>query len=181
VLVAVAFDPGSGGGTFALPLTIAGLGLGGAVVLQDLVQSSAPTEQASDVAGLSRSSSYLGQSIGVALAGAVLVGVLLTSTSSGVQTSPVLTAEQQQTVKARIDAGVAISAASDEQVRTTLQDQGAAPQVVDEAVRVNSQARDAGLTAAMIMLAISAALGALMSLRLPRDPTSAARRTTARA
>jgi len=63
---------------------------------------------------------------------------------------------------------VAVSAASDAQVRTAHW--VASPPAVEEAVRINGRAREGGLTAAMLLLAIGAAVGLLVSLRLPRGP-----------
>jgi hypothetical protein len=168
LLLAYTFGPDSGGWDFALPLALVGLGMGTGVVLQDMVQISAPAGQDSEVAGLSRSATYLGQAIGVALAGAVLAGVLIASFTAAAQASPVLSPEQKQQVDEVAEAGVQATAISDAQVEAALEQQGATPAVIEEMVRLYGIAREAALTAAMLVLAISAGLGFLIILLFRR-------------
>lgn len=167
LLVAAAFDPHPSGLRIAPGLAVAGLGLGLCTLLPDLVQSSAQEDTVSDVAGLSRSTSYLGQSLGVALAGALMIGGLLHTALDSVRTSTVLTSTQKQQSRQALEHGVQVTAVSDQQVRTTLANKGVTGAPADELVRINSRARDAGLTAATVGMTAFALAGAALALRLP--------------
>jgi predicted MFS family arabinose efflux permease len=95
----VLFPPVSSGLDLAPGLAVFGLGLGACAILPDLVQASAPPDQVSDVAGLSRSFSYLGQSLAVAITGVVLVSVLTSTLLHEAERSEVLVGEQQRVVE----------------------------------------------------------------------------------
>src|SRR5918994_1901923 len=82
--------------SLAPSLVLVGLGLGLVLaIIMDFVQSSAPSEQASEVAGFSRSVGYLGSSLGTALSGAVLIGVLIATGSTLLQRSEDLSSGQK--------------------------------------------------------------------------------------
>lgn len=166
-LVAAAFDPDSSGLRIAPGLAVAGLGLGLCTLLPDLVQSSADEDVVSDVAGLSRSTSYLGQSLGVALAGALMIGVLLNTALDAVRDSPVLTSSQKSRAAQTLSHGVQVTAVSDEQVRTALGKRGVTGAPADELVRINTLARGDGLTAATVGMGVIALAGAALTVRLP--------------
>ncbi|MFI8992955.1 MFS transporter [Streptomyces sp. NPDC053542] len=167
VLVAAAFDPDSSGLHIAPGLAVAGLGLGLCTLLPDLVQSAADEDVVSDVAGLSRSTSYLGQSLGVALAGALMIGVLLNTALDAVTDSPVLTSSQKGQAAQTLSHGVQATAVSDEQLRTALEKRGVTGASADELVRINTLARGDGLTAATAGMGVIALIGAGLTLRLP--------------
>jgi predicted MFS family arabinose efflux permease len=93
----VLFPPVSRGLDLAPGLAV--FGLGACAILPDLVQAAAPPDQVSDVAGLSRSFSYLGQSLAVAITGVVLVSVLTSTLLHEAERSEVLVGEQQRVVE----------------------------------------------------------------------------------
>jgi hypothetical protein len=95
----VLFPPVSSGLDLAPGLAVFGLGLGACAILPDLVQASAPSDQVSDVTGLSRSFSYLRQSLAVAITGVVLVSVLTSTLLHEAERSEVLVGEQQRVVE----------------------------------------------------------------------------------
>ncbi|WP_199896435.1 MFS transporter [Streptomyces niger] len=173
-LIAFVFGPDASGLRIAPGLAMAGLGLGLCTLLADLVQSSAAEDRVSDVAGLSRSFSYLGQSLGIALAGALMIGVLLGTALDSVRTSTVLTGGQKATAEHTLEHGVQATAVSDEQLRTALDRQGVSGPPADELVRINTLAREDGLTAAMVAMGLFALAGAGLAARLPREPRNAA-------
>jgi hypothetical protein len=167
VIVALTFDPAGSGWRLAPGLAVAGLGLGLGAILPDLVQSSAPPDEVSDVSGVSNSFSYLGQSVGVALAGALLAGVLLQSITDEVERSTALTERQRTQVEATVDKQAQVTAMSDDRLRAALQDGGVVGQAQDELVRINADARDKGLTSAMLCMGLFALAGGALALRLP--------------
>lgn len=166
-LIGVMFGAADRGADLAPGLALAGLGIGLCAVLPDVVQSSAPADGVSDVAGLSRSFSYLGQSLGVALAGGVMVAVLVASFSSLTNESSALTPPQKTTIEQRVENDIQATAVSDNHVREAAAAAGWPPQAEDELVRINGEARADGLTAAALTLAVMAAAGFLLALRLP--------------
>jgi MFS family permease len=170
VEIALMLGPGASGLDLAPGLVLAGLGLGACAVLPDLVQSSAAPENVSDVAGLSRSVSYLGQSVGVALGGAVLLGVLLSSFTAGVHNNQVLTDQQQSVVTQTVESGVQAAAMSDAQAATALARKGVTGPVADELIRINAVARVDGLRAAVLAMGVFALVGLTFAVRLPRWP-----------
>jgi hypothetical protein len=170
VEIALMLGPGASGLDLAPGLVLAGLGLGACAVLPDLVQSSAAPENVSDVAGLSRSVSYLGQSVGVALGGAVLLGVLLSSFTAGVHNNQFLTDQQQSVVTQTVESGVQAAAMSDAQAATALARKGVTGPVADELIRINAVARVDGLRAAVLAMGVFALVGLTFAVRLPRWP-----------
>ncbi|MEU6114177.1 MFS transporter [Streptomyces sp. NPDC047117] len=168
VMTVFAFEPVSSGLKIAPGLAVAGLGLGLCTLLPDLVQSSAAEDRVSDVAGLSRSFSYLGQSLGIALAGALMIGVLLNTMLASARTSTALTSSQKATVEHALEHSVQATAVSDQQLRAELGRRGITGPPADELVRINAQAREDGLTAAMAAMGVFALSGAALATRLPR-------------
>ncbi|RSM83199.1 MFS transporter [Kibdelosporangium aridum] len=170
VQVALMLEPGISGLDLAPGLVLAGLGLGACAMLPDLVQSSARPDNVSDVAGLSRSVSYLGQSVGVALGGVVLLGVLLSSFAAGVRDSQVLTGQQKSVVTRTVESGLQAAAVSDAQAVAVLADKGIIGPAADELVRINAAARVDGLRAAVLVMGVFALMGMALAVRLPRRP-----------
>jgi MFS family permease len=175
VIVALSFGPDSSGWALAPGLAVAGLGLGLSTILPDLVQSSAPPADVGDVSGLSNSFAYLGQSVGVALAGALMVGVLLQGFTDNVERSAALTAQQKTQVEMAMEEQARVTAISDEQLRATLRGRGVTGPIQDELVRINADARDQGLEAAVLGIVLFALTGGALALRLPRTTKETSR------
>jgi MFS family permease len=169
VIVAISFDPDGSGLRLAPGLAISGLGLGLCAILPDLVQSSAPADAVSDVAGLSRSASYLGQSVGVALAGALMVGVLVHSFTAGVRDSKVLSVQQKDAVEQTLDGQVQATAVSDRHLEEVLGKRGITGPEAADLVQINATARERGLTAAVLGMGLFALIGCALAPRLPRS------------
>ena len=101
-------------------LILVGLGLGLVLaIIMDFVQSATPPEQTSEVAGFSRSVGYLGSSLGTALAGAVLIGVLIASGSALLQQSADLSTDQKDRFEEALESST--QAVSNVQVEAELQ------------------------------------------------------------
>jgi MFS family permease len=145
-------------------LILVGFGIGLIMaVVQNLVLSVARPKTLGEVAGLARSLSYLGSSFGTAVAGAVLISVLIGTATTLTQQSTVLTDAQKSQVMTALDEDV--QAVSDTQVKAALS--GAPPEVQDEVVLINAASRDSGLRASMVLLGIVSLIAIVLSFRLP--------------
>ena len=157
----------SGSGWLLAPgLFLAGIGLGTVLAPSvNVVQSSMPERDQSEISGVSRSVSNLGSSLGTAVAGAVLVSALIVGMTSLTQASQVLppSAKQQIAVALQED----VSTLSDTQVRAALQ--GQPPAIVDEVVRINAEARDRALGWALVSIGLVGLIGLGVSLIFPPE------------
>ena len=148
-----------------------GLGLVGPASV-NVVQSAFGDEDQAEISGVSRSVSNLGSSLGVAVAGAVLVSALVTIGSQLTAENTTLPPDVKSEVNAALEGSV--SAVSDEQVEAALQ--GQPETVVLEVVRINAQARDRALGLALFVLGAVGLFGVLASLFLPGRPSQRAER-----
>ncbi|MDF5751811.1 MFS transporter [Spongiactinospora sp. TRM90649] len=171
VLIGLTFNPQGSGLWLAPGLAVAGVGMGCCTILSDLVQSAARPDEVSDVAGLSRSLSYLGQSVGVALAGALMTAVLLWTFTAGVDASGVFPPAQKSAIISTVETGVQVTAVSDEQLQAALAHRGLSSQAEAEIVRINAEARERALEAAVLGMAVFALIGFGLALCLPMAGT----------
>ncbi len=152
-----------------LPGTLVmGIGLGLVMApLLDLVQSSVPSQKESEISGLNRAFFNLGSSLGTAVAGAVLVAVLISGLATMTKSNTVLTARQKEefTQAARQNA----TEMSDAELKKELAREGAEPQVTSELVEINSKARERSLRAALAVIGAIGFLMSLLVLLLPSD------------
>src|ERR671910_1824952 len=149
--------------SLAPSLVLVGLGLGLVLaIIMDFVQSSAPSEQASEVAGFSRSVGYLGSSLGTALSGAVLIGGLIATGSSLLQQSEDLSSGQKEQFVEALEKST--QAVSDAQLEAELKVQP--PEVEQEVVSIYAQARSKGLQSAAALLGGVSLLAFLFAFRL---------------
>ncbi len=89
VSLIAALEVGAGPEVVTWPMLLAGLGLGAlASQLGSVTVSAVPDEQSAEVGGLQNTVTFLGASIGTALAGAVLISALTTSFIAGIQDNP---------------------------------------------------------------------------------------------
>ena len=140
-------------------LILVGLGLGLVMaIIQDLVQSAAPPEQTSDVAGFSRSVGYLGSALGTAVAGAVLIAVGITQ----IQQSQDLSGTQKDRLESALESST--QAMSDTEVRDALQ--GQSSRVTGEVARIYTEARNTGMQAAAV--GVVSLLAFLLAFRLKK-------------
>jgi MFS family permease len=148
-------------------LIIVGLGLGLVLaIIQDFVQSAAPPEQTSDVAGFSRSVGYLGSALGTAVAGAVLIGVLIAVGTTQIQQSDILNTDQKDRSEAALESST--QTMSDTEVRAALQ--GESPRIEREVVGIYAEARNIGMQAAAAVLGVVSLLAFVLAFRL-KTPT----------
>jgi MFS family permease len=157
-----------------------GIGLANAPLL-NMVQSTAPVEEQSEISGLNRAFSNLGGSLGVAIAGAVLMSVLISTSWGLVNASPVITQNvtPQQLQGFKLDLDKDAKTMSNTQARAFFGKQAAeeekkgmqtqvAQKLETEMVSVNQQARNKALLSALLVVGILGILGFLLTFFLPR-------------
>jgi len=146
-------------------LFVFGLGMGAILPASvTLVQSSMPEEDQSEISGVSRSVSNLGSSLGTAVAGAVMVSVLITGVTGLTQASQTLPPAIKDQISVALQGDVATL--SDAQVTAALV--GQPPEVVNEVVSINAQARNRAMGMSMVVLGLVALLGLAVSFKLPK-------------
>jgi MFS family permease len=165
VLMLIPAMLGAGDWAMAPGLFVFGLGMGAVLPASvTLVQSSMPEEDQSEISGVSRSVSNLGSSLGTAVAGAVMVSVLITAVTSLTQASQVLPPASKDQIAMALQGD--ISVLSDAQVTAALA--GQPPEIVNEVVRINAEARNQALGMSLVVLGVVALLGLAVSLKLPK-------------
>jgi predicted MFS family arabinose efflux permease len=126
-----------------------GIGQGSLVTLLfNVLVTASPKALAGDVGSLRGTTQNLAAAVGTALAGALLVGLLSTIALGKVTASPVLTEQLQNQVDLS-----RITFVSNDRLRTVLEGTSATPQQVEEAVRVNTEARLRALKIGLLIMA----------------------------
>lgn len=144
-------------------LILFGLGQGALVTLVfNVLVTAAPKELAGDVGSIRGTTQNMAAGVGTAVAGALLVGLLSANVMRSIADNPRLPAE----VQSQIDLD-SINFVSNEQLRTIMARATAAPEVVQEAVRVNTEARLRALKIGLLIMAFVALLAIVPAGRLP--------------
>lgn len=135
-------------------LILFGLGQGALVTLVfNVLVTAAPKELAGDVGSLRGTAQNLAAGVATAVAGALLVGLLGANVLRGIAENPALPAEVQSQVN--LDS---INFVSNDRLRSVMERTSATPQQVEEAVRVNTEARLRALKIGMLRHACRAEL-----------------------
>jgi EmrB/QacA subfamily drug resistance transporter len=155
----------------AVPLVIAGIGLGLLVSqLNNYTLAPIDEERVSEAAGVNSAAGSFGLSFGLAFAGAIMLATLAFSFTNLAEASTVLAPDQQQQVAAALehDAEVMTNTALEEQLA------GQPPAVQDEIIRINTEARPRSLQVALLIPILASLLGLVVSFRMLRlpDPVS---------
>ena len=146
-----------------LGLIVFGVGQGSLVTLLfNVLVSASPKELAGDVGALRGTTNNLANAIGTAVAGAVLVALLSGSIMTGIAQAPILTEEMQTQVN--LDN---INFVSNNRLLEVLSQTTATPEQVEEAVRVNTEARLTTLRAGLLLMALLSLLSVFPTRRLP--------------
>ena len=144
-----------------LALVGAGVGLNMAL-LQNLVQSGVPAEQAEEISGVSKTSAFLGQSIGTAVAGSVLIAGLTLFLTVLTNESTVLSAAQKADVARQVEQGVqVVSNAELEKYLAKVP-----PTTASEIIQINARARSLAMGMALFVIALAAAVALVATQRL---------------
>ena len=150
-----------------IPLIIAGAGLGLLVSqLNNYTLSPISDERVSEAAGVNSAAGSFGLSFGLAFSGAIMLATLSIAFTQMAQDSTVLPAAAQEQVATALeeDAEVMSNTALDEQ----LADQP--PEIQDEIIRINTDARPLALQVALIVPILAGLLGLLNGFRMIRRP-----------
>lgn len=151
----------------SVPMFLIGLGMGClASQLGAVTVSSVPDEESGEVGGLQNTSTNLGASLGTALAGSVLIGVLTASVISGFQGNPDIPAQVQEQATVQLASGVPFL--SDTQLEQALAAAGVPAKTAQAVTDVNRQSRVEGLDAALAVLAILAIAGLFLTGGIPQ-------------
>jgi MFS family permease len=145
-------------------LVATGLGQGAlATLLLNVLVSASPKDLAGDVGALRAAANNLSASVGTALMGALLVGVLSASVMAYVSASPVITAELREQLD--LDS---INFLSNDRLLERLERTTATPEQVAEAMRINESTRLRSLKIAFLALGTLSLLAIIPASRLPR-------------
>lgn len=146
-----------------LGLITFGIGQGALVTLVfNVLVTAAPKELAGDVGSLRGTTQNLAAGVGTALAGALLVGLLSSMILTQLDDHPALPPELQEEVD--LDN---INFVTNERLREVMQATTATPEQVEEAVRINTEARLRALKIGLLIMAGVALLAIFPASRLP--------------
>ena len=163
-------DLDASAGVVLVPMLLVGLGIGAlASQLGAVTVSAVPDEQSGEVGGLQNTATNLGASIGTALAGSVLIGILAASFLAGIQQNPAVPPEVTQQAQVQLEAGVPFL--SDAQLSEQLQEAGVSPSVSQELVTQNHASQIQALRASLAILALLAVVALFCTGPIPeRQP-----------
>ncbi|MDQ0374819.1 MFS transporter [Cellulomonas humilata] len=164
-----ALEVGAGAEIVAVPLLLAGFGVGAlSSQLGAITVSAVADKDAGDVGGVQNTMTNLGASLGTAVAGSILIATLTSTLLVGLGSNPEVSAEVSQTASVQLASGVPF--VSDAQLETALEEAGLPADEVDAVVAENESARIDALRASLAVLAVIAALALYFSRLLPTAP-----------
>lgn len=149
------------------PLAVAGSGLGLLVSqLNNYTLAPISEERVSEAAGTNSAAGSFGLSFGLAFAGAVMLATLSITFTSMAQSSTVLPSVDQQHVAQVLEDNAQVM--SNTQLESLLV--GQSPEIQDEIIRINTDARPLALQVALLVPVLAGTLGVLNSFRMMRGP-----------
>jgi MFS family permease len=145
-------------------LVTVGLGQGALVTLLfNVLVTASPKDLAADVGSLRGVTNNLAASVGTAVMGALVVGLLSAAVMSSLTENPIITTELQ----AQVDLDN-IDFVSNDRLEERLKSTTATPEQVAEAVRINTEARLRALKIAFFVLGLVSLLAIFPARALPR-------------
>ena len=167
----VAFVPRADSGwDLVVPLAIAGAGLGLLVSqLNNYTLSPVSEERVSEAAGVNSAAGSFGLSFGLAFAGAILLAALSIAFTNMSEASSVLPEAAQGRVAQTLEDDAEVM--SNTQVEELLASQP--PEIREEIIRINSDARPLALQIALLIPALAGLLGFANTFRMARLPDPA--------
>jgi MFS family permease len=167
VSLAAALEIGVGAAVVTWPMLFAGLGIGAlASQLGSVTVSAVPDEQSAEVGGLQNTVTFLGASIGTALAGAVLISALTSSFIAGIQNNPAVPPKLSS--QAQVDLAGGVPFIPDAELDEALTAAGVAGSTKTEIIEENTAARLDGLRSALGVLAVIALVALFFVRGVPR-------------
>lgn len=140
-----------------------GVGQGALVTLVfNVLVTASPKELAGDVGSLRGTTNNLASAIGTAVAGALLVGLLSANIVSGVTATPLISEELQSQFNIE-----SVNFVSNDRLEARLTELGIDKVKVDEAVRINTEARLKALKYGLLLMALVSLLSIYPAGKLP--------------
>jgi EmrB/QacA subfamily drug resistance transporter len=150
-----------------VPLMIAGAGLGLLVSqLNNYTLAPISEERVSEAAGVNSAGGSFGLSFGLAFAGAIMLATLSFTFTNMAQGSDVLPKAAQERVADALEEDAQVLS----NTQLTQQLKGQPPEIKDEIVRINTDARHRALQVALLVPILAGLLGLLNSFRMMRIP-----------
>jgi MFS family permease len=155
------------GWAMALPLAVAGAGLGLLVSqLNNYTLSPIEEERVSEAAGVNSAGGSFGLSFGLAFAGAIMLASLSLVFTHEANSSDVLTPAQQTQVADELEHDAEVMSTTDLQKQL----EGQPPAVQQEIVKINEDSRPIALQIALLVPLLAALLGLVNGFRMTRLP-----------
>jgi MFS family permease len=155
------------GWALALPLIIAGSGLGLLVSqLNNYTLSPVEEERASEAAGVNSAAGSFGLSFGLAFGGAIMLATLSIAFTNKAESSAVLSPAQQQQVADVLEDDAEVM--SNTKLDELLADEP--PEIRAEIIRINTDARPLALQVALLIPILAGLLGLFDAMRMIRLP-----------
>jgi hypothetical protein len=168
VLVLIPIVPRADSGwAMALPLVVAGAGLGLLVSqLNNYTLAPIEEERVSEAAGVNSAGGSFGLSFGLAFAGAIMLASLSLVFTQKAESSDVLPPAQQEQVADKLEHNAEVMTNTD--LEKLLAGQPA--DIQEEILRINTDARPIALQIALLIPLAAALLGLLNAFRMTRVP-----------
>ncbi len=168
VLIIVPLVPRIDSGWYlVVPLMIAGTGLGLLVSqLNNYTLAPISEERISEAAGVNSAGGSFGLSFGLALSGALMLAILSFGITTMTEDSDVLPADQKEQIEDALEEDAEVM--SDAQLEELLDEE--TPEVQDEVIDINDEARDRGLQVALLVPLLAGLVGFANSFRMKRQP-----------
>jgi MFS family permease len=155
------------GWALALPLVVAGAGLGLLVSqLNSYTLSPISEERVGEAAGVNSATGSFGLSFGLAFAGAIMLATLSIAFTNKAESSNVLPPADKQHVADVLEDDAQVM--SDAQLQELLAAQPA--EIQDEIISINTDARHLALQVALLLTLIAALIGLFNAIRMMRLP-----------
>jgi len=143
----------------------AGLGLIVSQIL-NLILSSVSKAQTAETAGLTATFEQLGNAIGVALVGTVMLGVLTVSFQNGIAASDLFPAEVKAPLIESVEQGIQLMSST--QLDTAMEEAGIGEAAQNELLGIYGLARTEAFQAGVALLIFAGLLGLVLTLGLPK-------------
>jgi EmrB/QacA subfamily drug resistance transporter len=167
VAVVLVVPRGDSGWALALPLAVAGSGLGLLVSqLNNFTLAPISEERVSEAAAVNSAAGSFGLSFGLAFAGAIMLAALSVAFTSAAGSSDVLAPAQQDRVAQALEDDAQVMS----NTQLTEQLAGQSPEVQEEIVRINTDVRPLALQVGLLVPILSALVGLVNSFRMARLP-----------
>ena len=158
------------GWALVIPLIVAGAGLGLLVSqLNNYTLSPISDERVSEAAGVNSAAGSFGLSFGLAFAGAIMLATLSIAFTQKAQDSSVLPAAAQEQVANALEDDAEVMS----NTRLEKQLAGQPPEIRDEIIAINTDARPLALQVALLVPILAGLLGLLNGFRMMRRPDPA--------